>query len=266
LPVEGGKEKKMKIKKKISKYNNSSRGMSIKFIVIHYIGTTSTAKNNAIYFSGGDRQASAHFYVDGEIWQGTKLSRSAWHCGGAKRGTGGGSLYGKVRNANSIGIEMCLKKKDGKLYVTNETKANVKALVTWLMKKYNIPKAKVVRHYDVNGKRCPAAYTEDNFMSTLIDGKRWEDFRNEITAGKPKKKKKYKGLLPNAFISRHAGTKRNIKRWQKFLCWAGYKTAKDGLFGPDCEKQTMAFQGDHGLKKDGLVGPATRGKARKMKK
>ena len=68
----------MKINKKISRYNQSSRnGASIRYIVIHYVGAISSAKNNCIYFCGGDRDASAHFFVDSEIWQCIPESKAA---------------------------------------------------------------------------------------------------------------------------------------------------------------------------------------------
>jgi N-acetylmuramoyl-L-alanine amidase len=69
---------------------------------------------------------------------------------------------------------MCIKRKNGKYYVTNATVGQLKKLVPYLMKKFNIPKENVVRHYDVNGKKCPNCYTEDNFKTTLIDNKRWK--------------------------------------------------------------------------------------------
>jgi len=250
----------MKIHKKISAYNNSERG-EFRYIVMHYIGAVSSAKNNAIYFAGGDRQASAHYYVDHEIWQGTKLSRASWHCGGAKRGTSGGKLYGEVKNYNSIGIEMCIKRKDGKYYVTNDTVARLNELVPYLMKKFNVPKENIVRHYDVNGKKCPNCYTEDNFKTTLIDNKRWEDFRNAITK-MPSEGERYLGRFPTKTVNKDVGSKTDIKRWQKILCWAGFKTKVDGLFGPDTLRKTKAFQRKLGVVADGSVGSITRGEAK----
>lgn len=246
----------MKIYKKISKYNYSSRqGLKPKYITIHYIGAVSSAKNNAIYFTGGDRQASAHFYVDHEIWQGTALSKAAWHCGGPKRGSTGGTYYKKCNNLNSIGIEMCVKENKKGFYITKETEKNMKELVPYLMKKYHIPKENVIRHFDVTGKKCPNCYTEDNFKATLIDNKRWEDFRDEITAGY--KGKKYKGLLPKKTINKRIGNKTDIKRWQKFLCWFGADVEIDGDFGKDTEAKTEIFQRKVGLVADGSAGPKT---------
>ena len=60
------------INKKITRvnYNNSNRSNSqIKYLVYHYVGGVSTARNNADYFYSTYRGASAHFFVDeNEIW------------------------------------------------------------------------------------------------------------------------------------------------------------------------------------------------------
>ena len=67
------------IQRKISAYNHY-KGNNIKYIVIHYVGATGTAKNNVDYFYGGDRQASAHYFVDStSIWQVVREKDIAWH-------------------------------------------------------------------------------------------------------------------------------------------------------------------------------------------
>ena len=72
------------INRKISNYNHSSRnGNSIKYIVEHYTGNLGdTAKNNVDYFYGGNRSASAHYFVDdNSIWQSVEDSNAAWSVG-----------------------------------------------------------------------------------------------------------------------------------------------------------------------------------------
>ena len=162
------------INKMISKYNFSSRSVNaIKYIVMHYTGNqTDTAKANANYFAGGDRGASAHFFVDANsIYQSVDLNNAAWHCG---KNYGSGNLFGKCTNLNSIGIEMC--STNGSI----ETKTINRAvdLVKWLMQKYSIPASNVVRHYDVCSKRCPgwAGWLPPN------EGK-WTAFKAQIGAG-----------------------------------------------------------------------------------
>lgn len=173
----------MEINKRISAYNNQSRYTdTVKYIVIHYVGAVSTAKNNADYFAGGDRQASAHYFVDeNEIWQSVEESRAAWHCGGPLQGPGGHTFFNLCTNRNSIGIEMCVVKKGGKYIIKTGTVNNTAWLVQRLMKKYGVPKNHVIRHFDVTGKECPDAYPEYAPTDYLLSGPAWERFRDRIT-------------------------------------------------------------------------------------
>lgn len=163
-----------KINRMISKYNytpgNSSR---IKYIVIHYVGALGGAKENCIYYGGRDRGSSAHYFVgfDGEIWQCVEDQNIAWHCGASSY------KHPECRNANSIGIEMCVRKKgtqtlgatDRDWYFENKTVQSTIELVRYLMEKYHIPADHVIRHYDVTGKICPNpyVYNEEKAPGTL---------------------------------------------------------------------------------------------------
>lgn len=165
----------VKINKKISKYNYSSRsGKSIQYIVIHYVGAVSTAANNVTYFAGGNRSASAHYFTDDtSIWQSVEDKNAAWHCGGGSQGSGGKTFYGKCTNSNSLGIEMCCKRNSsGSLYITDATIKNTADLTKYLMKKYNVPASRVIRHYDVTGKDCPAPY---------INATKWKALHKTLT-------------------------------------------------------------------------------------
>lgn len=156
------------INKKISAYNYFNTN-NIQYIVIHDVGAKSTAKNNVDYFSGGNRGASAHYFVDDtSIWQSVEDKHGAWHCGD------GGNKYG-INNQNSIGIEMCLPSGT----VTAKTEQNTLELVKYLMAKYNVSANKVVRHYDASRKNCPGQFN--------LDGKwtRWNAFKAKLVA-KPK--------------------------------------------------------------------------------
>lgn len=161
--------KKMKIDKKITKVNKTvMSNKKNKYIVIHYVGAVSTAKNNATYFYSTNRGASANYFVDDtSIWQVVEDKDAAWHCG-----TSGTYYHKECRNNNSIGIEMCCIKKNGKLDISDKTIANTIELVKSLMKKYNIPEKNVIRHYDVTHKKCPAPFV-DNVS-------RWNDFKNRL--------------------------------------------------------------------------------------
>ena len=160
----------IKINKKISKYNHyDMNNRKIKYIVIHWVGAASSAKNNADYFYSADRSASAHYFVDDkEIWQSVLDKNAAWAVGGGPLDQAspyakyGKKYFNKCTNSNSISIEMCCKKNSqGKLYITDETIDLTAELVQMLQKKYSISDKNVIRHFDVNGKLCPGTYIEE---------------------------------------------------------------------------------------------------------
>ena len=151
------------ITKMISKYNHYN-GNTPKYIVIHYTGNSKdTAKNNAIYFGRGNRNASAHYFVDDtSIYQVVEDKNGAWHVGNTKT---------EVNNKNSIGIEMCC---SGNYTVSAKTEQNTIELVKHLMKKYNIPVENVRTHAEVTkySKTCPN-WSANNW-------KRWNDFKSKL--------------------------------------------------------------------------------------
>ena len=153
------------IQRNISNYNYSSRnGNSIKYIVLHYTGNKGdTAKNNVDYFAGGDRNASAHYFVDdNSIWQSVEENNSAWAVGDGK------GAYG-ITNQNSISIEMCCNSSG---VISEKTETNALELVKYLMSKYNISISNIVRHYDASRKICPN-WSADNWS-------RWITFKNKL--------------------------------------------------------------------------------------
>lgn len=160
----------------ITKVNRTTLSYKVnEWIVIHYVGAESTAENNAKYFNKEYRGASAHYFVDPtSIWQVVEEKDAAWHVGGAKK------YYNGARNGNSIGIEMCCKKKNGEWYIEPETIENTIWLTKQLMKKYNIPVSRVVTHYDTTHKICPEPFVRcpalwKNFLENLEETKMFED-------------------------------------------------------------------------------------------
>lgn len=168
----------LEIQKKLTPYNYTA--MSNKknlYIVIHYVGAVSTAKNNAVYYASQKLNASAHYFVDEtSIWQSVEDFNRSWHCGGGLQGNNGHTFHGICTNSNSIGIEMCVKKtSSGEWYFEGKTVENTIDLVKYLMQKHNIPIDRVIRHYDVTGKICPAPY---------VDEIAWADFKKRLTETK----------------------------------------------------------------------------------
>ena len=178
------------IQKKLTPYNYTKmHGKQNLYIVIHYVGAVSTAKNNADYYARQKLSASAHYFVDEtSMWQCVEDGNRAWHCGGGLQGSGGHSFFGKCTNSNSIGIEMCCKKDaSGKWYFEDATVRNTVELTKYLMKKYNIPSERVIRHYDVTGKICPEPYVRNEqmwnaFKDMLKEGKALGDNKKELTS------------------------------------------------------------------------------------
>ena len=165
-----------KINRMISNYNYNPGNISrIKYIVIHYVGALGGAQENCAYYGGGNRGASAHYFVGfaGEIWQCVEDRNIAWHCGASSY------KHPECRNANSIGIEMCVRKKnaaslgatDKDWYFEGATVQSAIELTKYLMQKYNIPADHVIRHYDVTGKICPNPYVYNTGTYT------WDAFK-----------------------------------------------------------------------------------------
>lgn len=145
-------------------YGNFRSTSNIKYIVIHYTGNNGdTDENNGKYFANNIVQASAHYFVDSDsITQSVPDNHVAWSVGGKKYNNSGGKLYGKCTNSNSISIELCDDVLNGVVYPSAKTIENALELICNLMNKYSIPKENVIRHYDVNGKSCPAYWVDDN--------------------------------------------------------------------------------------------------------
>lgn len=162
----------MEIKELLAHASNYSKGRhtTIKYLVLHYTANNGdTALGNCQYFSGANRNASAHYFVDEQgIYRSVRDMNVAWHCGSMN-----GYKHKYCRNINSIGIEMCSRKdKNGKFYIEEETIANTIELTKYLMEKYDIQVENVIRHYDVTGKICPRPFVEDE--------KLWLDFKDRL--------------------------------------------------------------------------------------
>lgn len=175
-----------KLKKKLANKNNygsKRKTSSIKYVVIHYTANDGdTDEGNGNYFHNNIVKASAHYFVDSDsITQSVPDDYIAYSVGGKKysncKTTGGGKFYGRCTNSNSISIELCDDKKNGTIYPSAATIANAVELTKELMKKYGIPVANVIRHFDVNGKSCPAYW-----CGTEAKNKKWKtEFWDKLT-------------------------------------------------------------------------------------
>ena len=140
------------------------------FIIIHYVGATSTAANNAQYFNSAYRGASATYFVDEHsVWQVVEESDNAWHVGGAK------VYYNDARNSNSIGIEMCCKWKNNHWIIEPETIENTIELTASIMQRlgWGVDDLnRIQRHFDTTHKVCPEPLVREPI--------KWQEFLNRL--------------------------------------------------------------------------------------
>lgn len=274
----------MKINRKISLINFSDlnrRNEDIQFIILHYVGAVSTAKNNAEYFYSAYRGASAHYFVDDrEIWQVVEDNDAAWAIGADK-------YYTNARNSNSISVEMCCYyMKNGNINVAKEVEEKAVELVKMLMKKYNIDVDHVIRHYDATRKNCPAPFVKDeerwnNFKKKLQEQATDEEKKENTESDYEKRVKNWQDTMnldynSNLEIDGSFGpackkealehylyykvpTTKNehVRLVQRNLNRLGYKADVDGSYGPIMENTIKQFQKDHNSTVDGYVGAET---------
>lgn len=162
-----------KIKARSYSYGGWRPLSAVKYIVIHYTGISGdTAVSEGKYFAHTNtRSAGAHFFVDraGNVVESVPMTLTAWSVGGYfTQQNGAGEYYRKCTNANSVSIELCdIAKK-------NPSSAQIKAcreLVAYI--KRQCPNVeKIIRHWDVNGKQCPAR---------MVNATAWKKFLSQIT-------------------------------------------------------------------------------------
>lgn len=274
----------MTINRKISLINFSDlnrKNENIKFIILHYVGAVSTAKNNAEYFYDKYRGASAHYFVDDkEIWQVVEDNDASWAIGADK-------YYTDARNSNSISVEMCCyTMKNGNINVAKEVEEKAVELVKMLMKKYNIDVDHVIRHYDATRKNCPAPFVKDeerweNFKKKLQEQSTEETEEKEEYTDYEKRVRNWQDTMnldynSNLAIDGSFGPacreqalehylyykiptikNEHVRLVQRNLNRLGYAVDVDGSYGPIMENTIKQFQKDHGLEVDGFVGADT---------
>ena len=165
-------------------------------------------------------------------------------------GNRGATFHGICINNNSIGIELCCKKKKGRIVPTEKAIETAIPLVQWLMDKYNIPASRVIRHFDVTGKSCPNGY---------ISKSSWDKLHARLTGKKMK---------PYPTINLYKGdTGEQVGRLQRCLNkLINAKLTVDESFGPATEKKLKKFQKKYKLQVDGMCGPKTRAKIKELLK
>ena len=156
-------------------FTESNRKSSeIDTLVIHYTGNNGdTAENNGNYFKNNVVETSAHYFVDDTtVVRSVADKNIAWHAGDWDI------------NCRSIGIEIA----GSTTECTGKTLENVILLTQRLMKKYNISKERVIRHYDANGKLCPAFWCGSQQKDRLFREQFWNKLDEKAEENKELKK------------------------------------------------------------------------------
>ena len=257
----------MEIKKCTSTHYTRTRNAKIKYLVMHYTGSThsepGTAVDTAKYFANATRPASADFICDDKYavqYNPDIKGRCCYAVGGTgnpkkyKMSTSvGGRLYGKVTNDNSISIEMrsskvnrkSVKDSDKDWYITDETINTSAKLAAYLLEKYDIPFSNMVMHHETSyyGKLCPLPFSQKE-----SDLKKWESFKKLV--------KKYMGKQENnkdddvktvtkVDKDENPQVKSYVKGLQKSLNSLGEELDTDGVYGA----KTSAAMSRHNVKK-----------------
>ena len=152
-----------------NKYNRPGTKSTPKRICVHYTGDCgATAAQLAKYW----QNVAAGVFKD-KPWSWTSAQYIVGLNGEVVRCIPDSEIaYAAAnQNADTIHIEVCYKRQSGEF--EEKSIAALGELVRSLMKKYAIPAGKVVRHYDLTGKLCPAYY---------VDEARWNALHERITS------------------------------------------------------------------------------------
>lgn len=150
------------IKAFIPAHITKSVGRKIKYLVIHYTAggnsNPGAAMTNRNVFL--KRDASADFCVDDNTIVQVNPDIRNYYCWAVGDGKGKYGIY----NKDCVNIEICSNIKSGTSthepnhlgwYFTEAALNNTVKLAKYLMKTYNIPYDRVIRHYDATRKCCP---------------------------------------------------------------------------------------------------------------
>ena len=195
--------------------NYGSIRTSIKYIVIHYTSNDGDSdEGNSNYFKNNIVNASAHYFVDNDsITQAVPDNYIAYHCGANSY------KHSECRNSNSIGIELCDSVKDGVIYPDKNTIINAIELTKHLMKKYNIPKENVIRHYDVTGKHCPVYWVNDSKWKDEF----WNKLKTELTSANDITWELNNSFFPISDMKKFVSELEEAKKNNSSLYWGYYK-------------------------------------------
>ena len=183
------------IKMPLGVHISKAPNREIKYLAIHFTAGSSSKAGSAksVKHVFEQRKASADFCVDDRDMVQFNPDLNNYYCWAVGDGNG---KYG-VTNKNSISIEICSSLKKGTSaavpnhsgwYFTDAALENAVKLSKYLMKKYNIPIDRVIRHYDASRKSCPGLVGWNDGTLYKEDGSKTKEKNNSNEWIKFKKK------------------------------------------------------------------------------
>lgn len=183
------------IKMPLGVHISKAPNREIKYLAIHFTAGSSSKAGSAksVKHVFESRKASADFAVDDQDLVQFNPDLKNYYCWAVGDGN---RKYG-VTNKNSISIEICSSLKKGTSaavpnhsgwYFTDAALENAVKLSKYLMKKYNIPIDRVIRHYDASRKSCPGLVGWNDGTLYKEDGSKTKEKNNSNEWIKFKKK------------------------------------------------------------------------------
>lgn len=192
----------VEIPRMLSPFRSSRKGCKPEYIVIHYTGSPFQGIDRAVhYMTEYNSKKSSHYIVDGErIAQVVPISDAAWHVSDGsvnrryERGKDAEAWHNSEAgaafqgNRNSIGIELCVTKADKKSTkvddtdweFTGGTAETAARLTAALMREFEIPMPRVIRHMDATGKPCPRPFVSLKADGNQDNDEQWAEFLRTV--------------------------------------------------------------------------------------
>lgn len=163
--------------------NRPRKANTPRYLAVHWTaneGKGSDADNNARYFQRGERAASAHYCVDDhQIVRCIPENEVAYSVGANRYTSWAQQHIGYNPNSKVISVEMCVNS-DGKFW---QMYSNTAHLCADILKRHGWGVDKLIRHYDVTGKVCPAFFVGD-LMARKYTGRAaadaWAMFKRDV--------------------------------------------------------------------------------------